>query len=365
MLVDPWEHLSLYESRDYVARRLRERHGREPNDTQCQQIISHVSQARQYFASALGAGELARPVLLYYGVLALSRGLILFGDPRLREARLDQRHGLFVDWSALHAEETAAIRSVPELRVKVDKSGKGTFPELCRASGTQETARFTSEGAGLIPRHWRWRQAGPDVPAGTEFGVREVLGRLPDLYFVFAECLAAAPECLIVVIGESAAGVWVELLDPVDGEPNDERAGRLLGDVASRPVRKQRISDQAKRSPALGKYAIRSAKGSLRTHVPEGMDRWVSSLNGTLRNDEAGNLLLVPRMDNGLGLSSLALLYLVSYFTGMLVRYYPSAWRAFLDRRPGDSAFPVLRAAVSLVERRFPILALESLNAGD
>lgn len=76
----PWERLSLYESRDMVTQLYHRRHGRQTNDAKARAIASHMIQGRQYFESAQGAGELVRPLLLYYGVVALSRALILFLD---------------------------------------------------------------------------------------------------------------------------------------------------------------------------------------------------------------------------------------------------------------------------------------------
>ncbi len=67
-------------------------------------------------------------------------------------------------------------------------------------------------------------------------------------------------------------------------------------------------------------------------------------------------------LPNGMLLSTLSLLFLVSYATGMLVRYHPTTWQAMSGLRAGDYAFPLLKAAVSLVERRFPLEVLDQLE---
>jgi hypothetical protein len=49
------------------------------------------------------------------------------------------------------------------------------------------------------------------------------------------------------------------------------------------------------------------------------------------------------------------MLFLAAYAVGMLVRYYPTLWQGMSSIRPGDHAFPLLRAAVAHIERRFPM----------
>ncbi len=99
---DPWSRLSLYQSRDLLEERYKERHGGTPSDGKCREIASHLIQGGQYFAAAQSAGDLARPLLLYYGVLALTRALILFADKAARETTLAEAHGLAAhEWSNL------------------------------------------------------------------------------------------------------------------------------------------------------------------------------------------------------------------------------------------------------------------------
>jgi hypothetical protein len=52
---------------------------------------------------------------------------------------------------------------------------------------------------------------------------------------------------------------------------------------------------------------------------------------------------------------------MLSYFLGMLVRYFPSRWIALLRNEKGDVAQPILIAAVNAIETDYPILAAGSL----
>jgi hypothetical protein len=66
--------------------------------------------------------------------------------------------------------------------------------------------------------------------------------------------------------------------------------------------------------------------------------------------------------DGGVVLSTLLAPHMVAYAAGMLVRYHPGYWSAVVGRTKGDSIAPVLSAAVSTVEERYPALVLEVLE---
>jgi hypothetical protein len=70
--------------------------------------------------------------------------------------------------------------------------------------------------------------------------------------------------------------------------------------------------------------------------------------------------LVVPWPD-GVEVSPLLKCYLVSYYLGMLVRYFPSRWMALIRRQKGDAVLPLLRSAMAHVEEDFPKLALALL----
>ena len=72
-MTDTWAQLSLFESRDLVARLFQARHGRELSAGKAQEIISAVAQSRAYFESAANAATVVAPLLQYYGVLSLTR----------------------------------------------------------------------------------------------------------------------------------------------------------------------------------------------------------------------------------------------------------------------------------------------------
>jgi hypothetical protein len=90
---DASDTLSYFQSFDLVQREFQRWHGRELNAERTWEIVSSFVQGQEYFVSASTAAEAVRPLLLYYGVLSVGRGLILFLTGR-SEATIKSSHGL-------------------------------------------------------------------------------------------------------------------------------------------------------------------------------------------------------------------------------------------------------------------------------
>src|SRR5258708_28857042 len=132
-MTDSWERLSLYESRDLLSRFFHKRHGRQLSAEKAYEIIAHLAQGRGFFASAQQSSELARPLLLYYGVYALSRGLVLFLDARMRESGLPPSHG--IEAEGWQNSLSLGIDRLPDLPLKITG---GTFGVLSRVTHNVE-----------------------------------------------------------------------------------------------------------------------------------------------------------------------------------------------------------------------------------
>jgi hypothetical protein len=107
------------------------RHGGELNASKAREIIAHFEQAHEYFDSAASAGVLAGPLEQYYGALSFARGLILYLQPKAREATLTKGHGL-----------AAVIPPDGPLEGAQLSVESGTFDELLDATGNVEEILF-------------------------------------------------------------------------------------------------------------------------------------------------------------------------------------------------------------------------------
>ena len=209
--MDSWSDLSLFESRDLVERKYRDRHKLTLSAEKAREIVSAVAQAREFFRSASAAGDLVRPLLLYYGVLTLSRGLILFLKPPLRETSLKQSHGLSVlDWSQ---QLSKGVQNLPNARIRIEG---GTFAELAEATGNIERSRIW---VAPYPNRGILCQNGSTVvSSGFELSLKDVLGRLPDIAPLFEEVFAELPYCAPAFVFHLSAATQTDLdVFPVNG----------------------------------------------------------------------------------------------------------------------------------------------------
>lgn len=361
---DPWQQLSLYQSRDLLARRYRERHGRALGDAECLGIAAHLIQGQQYFASARGAGDLVRPLLLYYGAVALARGLVLFLRPGAREGTISQGHGVRASgWTAALGGDRGGPRQVPDLSLGPEA---GTFSELAAATANDEPTRVDVQGAVASPGQGgeepsyppRWIAKGTSAyPSGAVLTVREVLGRLPDLAPVYEEALGEPAACVRADLdtwmpglvagprGRKPSYTSITLYRTRFDLPPLDALAATLG------LPHDRLQEWGSNDGDARRVKLAHASfGDLASVLPP------------VRTDLRGSGFLVAPTAGGLVLSTLSLLHLVAFAVATLVRYHPSAWQSMVALRPGDQAFPLLKAAVALVESRFPAEVADRLQ---
>src|SRR2546421_5881449 len=147
-MINSWERLSLYESRDLLSRFYQKRHSRKLEEEKTYEIIAHLAQGRGFFASARQSSELVHPLLLYYGVYALSKGLILFLDTSLRECSLPPSHGIVAEgWQNALSQ---GIDKLPDLPLKITG---GTFGVLSKATSNIDRCRVHGLPIYATPYH--------------------------------------------------------------------------------------------------------------------------------------------------------------------------------------------------------------------
>lgn len=358
---DPWTRLSLYQSRDLIAERYHERHGRILNDGKSREIASSLIQGDQYFASARTSGNLARPLLLYYGVLSLSRALILFADTSAREATLLQGHGLkTVGWPSILSGETKA-KGIPDLSMMFQG---GTFTHLSSVTSNAQwtqvlwTSDMPQMGASTeLSGHIGWLAKGTEkIRHGSTVTFGDVIKRIPDLAYmyeeVFGEPAVCFPALITAIRGPFNMGpnvpaklreVQISVLRNKLDLPNDEILIETLG------------LDHFKAMPRRVKDPVQFAAR------PESTET-ISQILPPIRINRHWADYVVSPFPNGDKLSSISNLFLAAYAIGMLVRYNPTTWQGISSIGIGDRAFPLLRAAMSLVERQFPIEIADSFD---
>lgn len=338
-----WEELSIFESHDYVGKWYDARHGRSLNAVRTREIASCFTQGREYFASAKSAATSVRPLLLYYGVLSLSRGVILLRDRTKTEANLKPNHGLeVVDWQGTLS---GGIDKVLELKVRATA---GTFAELASASGNLQFTGWWS-GPSLSSGLYHAELNPPKfIGDGTTLTLDHLVSR-DHRFLTLYERTTGRLTCVhLSEIVADATGVEVSIFH-FSNSANKATVETCFGWPAGTIV-DERTS--ARRMP-IANYFV---------HLPGAdLNALKSSLPATQYTGGEG-MFVLQDFPNGDRLSELLRTFLLSYFLGMLVRYFPSRWIALLRNEKGDVAQPILMAAVNAVETDYPGLVLGTLG---
>lgn len=332
LLSKQWETLANYESIELVRRDYQSRHGRTPNTTHAREIAAPVSHARAYFRSAKNAEQTVKPLLLYYGVISLSRGLILSLGRGRREASLAPSHGLTIkEWQNVLAGPNPDFS-----KLQVTVNGSGTFVELAQVTNNKSLLRGSSSAVNVT-------YLNPAIPTGAKFTLGDVLARIPylqDHNKRWRDLKLCWPFSIQAGDGPEA---FVKFNKTNNGEVTTEFCKALLKDTAF-------VFDNETAEQII-------FKGPNSQNALPGM---VDEVNPAMLN--IGSLWLTAMYPGGLKLSKLAATFLLAYILGMLVRYFPAQWTALVRGQIDDAALPTISAAIEYIETVYPQLVLDFLS---
>ena len=331
-----WHEISRFESHDLVKAWYNRTHEREPNTAKISQVNAFFTQGREYFRNAGSADMSVKPLLLYYGVLSLSRGVILLKDPSKKEESLKQSHGLeVVNW-----QETlnGGIKNVLELQVKATN---GTFRELVNACPNKhkEQCFYSPSKTKTVVDH----DLG-DIQFSTDdslLHLDDLLSRLMQTTFDYQGITSRKSKWFPVVVTVHSTETHFALLSP-----------HVIPDLRYLLDEKSVFIKSTPQSwPNLSIDTIPQSSLVFRHEVGKTHQKKFPVFHHTDGGQFMTGILDFP---NGDKLGEFFKLYLTSYILGMLVRYYPSRWMELLRNSPGDFARPLLLRAIEAIESDFP-----------
>jgi hypothetical protein len=327
-----WDTIANYEAHDIVRAHYKAKHAWEPNAALAREIAAPFIQARHYYASAADADRTVKPLLLYYGVLSLSRGLVLFLTRKLRDSALAQSHGLSVtDWQSVLAADKP---DVADLKIAVN--GSGSFVELLRATGNRSLLR----GGSSAVNHKS--DEGP-VPKGTVLTFGELLAALPDAASQFRHW--KSPCCVPFSVQKIDGTPEANIIVPRWPGPHID--DKLVIDIVG-PDHCDFVSMDDKN------IVVRTKKGG----TTAGM---VTDLVGS-NFAGIGDLYLARSYSSGVKLGKLSQLFALSYTLSMIVRYHPAFWMDLVHQRIGDAAVPTLFRVIDCIETLYPQIVVDFLE---
>lgn len=323
---DHWTILANYESSDLVRRCFKAVHKRTLSAAKAFEICASFVQARGYMEAARSADRIVRPLLVYYGVLGLSRALTLFLSHDLSEAGLSQSHGLTVTgWGEELSRQTG---SVAALTIRLNANG--TFRQLLEATKHESLLRNNNSRPNVSELM--------DVPpAEAEISLADLLSRLPEIASVYRRWRD----------DRNLVPIWPQGPLP-DGRYKIRIShGYTMEDVLA----------------VLGPDATQmdeSGASALFISVPDTAPLPYTS--DVTERWNVGSLVAMRPYPGDVQLSKIATAFAASYALGMLVRYYPSHWIGMLHNRAHDGAMPSLLATLEHVETEFPRFVVEFLE---
>ena len=340
-----WHALSRFESYDLVKAWYKKTHGRTPNTAKISQVNAFFSQGREYFRNAKLADLSVKPLLLYYGVLSLSRGAILLNDHSKKEESLETQHGLqTVDWQGTLNE---GIKNLLELKVKATN---GTFRELvdaCRNGHVEHCVLAPGKTMVVVDHDLGSIRFATDNSLLT---LGDLVSRLMQTTFDYQEITGRKSQWFPVTVTAHSTETHFALLSP---HVVDEL--RVLVDGTSVFIQPTGKAWPNLSIDTIPQYSLVFLHDSTKTY-----QRRFPVFHYRDGSTVMTGILDFPNQDK---LSEFFKLYLTSFFLGMLARYYPSKWMGLLRNSPGDSARPLLLKAIEAIEADFPAELSQQVRA--
>jgi YaaC-like protein len=328
-----WTELSLFESHDLLRQQFQRRHDRELSTAKAAEIAAFLTQGRLYLEAARAAAPLVSPLLQYYGVNAITRGAILFLDPRARAATLKPSHGLSTPgWqSALDR----GLERVADLEVAVDATG--TFPEFSRVTHNRTRVPAFRDDHTIEQLNI---SGTIDLPPSIRLSLREILSRIPHLNELYEEVLNETPNIFAVGLKTfvQSRRVTIEIYGSQQHPPDEAELRRVIPAFAATSCKEHNEAGNRRR-------------GLLFIVPPREESHTVGELP-PLRYSRGVTWLVLPFAEH-VDLSTTSVLYALSFCLGMLSRYFPQHWLSLLSGAKGDRLYPLLREASSHVADDF------------
>lgn len=322
-----WHFLKEFESKEIVKRFINKKYNYELNTAKAIEINSAFTQGREYFSSSQKADISVRPLLQYYGVVALSRGLILILDKTARENNIVPSHGLKINnWPDV--SKSGKIEDI------ILKSSNGTFSELLRVTNNKSYFR-----AGSSAINWHVSYNIPSTE--SEFYFREISFCFPDLV--------------------QSVKAWLDI------------------EVPSRVLNKLKVKDDKYELEIQGKYDKKllelifplssfkeleiKAAGHIcivkfyAEQVPNICQRWVSAFQ------VIGDPCVVPPFKNNFFLNDISTMYSSSFVLGTISRYYPSTWNNINKGINNDSILPFAINYMDFIQDKFPQIIMDFIES--
>lgn len=325
-----WQQLLSLENRDITQKWFKQIHGRNLNLRRSTEINAASKQAREYFRNASNASNSVRPLLTFYGVASLSRALLLLLRCNGGEETLKAGHGLMtVDWAkTLSGDLTKGITSLGELKIS---TCSGLFSDFLSETENRISIHINSSGVD-----WKLNY---DVPQlNKQITLFELFERIPDLE---KDYLNIGKEIKYAAVSEMT----------YRSEKGFEARVNAKQFEGFKNIY-ENLGYEVTKNDSL--YTVKCNKEIFAKNLPLLLHKYIHKTFGSIPD-----LYIVEPFQNTENYSQLSVTYIIAFFLGMLVRYYPTHWISLVQGERGDCFWPLLNRAQHFVETSFPELVIE------
>ena len=322
------DYIGLLRSREYVAAFAKQRLSASLQAQHIADIAASFSQGIAYFNSAEQASIQIKPVLQYYGILNLVKGLCGLKKPDGDEQEAINDHGLRrARWN------DHLVREVPnflDLEVVTTTSKGGAFQQAISRAWHRNVVDVESMYPGPPWRITFIQKLG--TPGFAEpkscIRVRDVLARSRYVADTFATVVGESPRIhpVHMVAGGGQVGIY-----PAHWARGDPYAERLWIVGSKRTYRSPHSNTEV-----------------TATFFPE------DDVNCPILHE--GNELFgwaIEPFTNGDRLAEWIKLYILSYVFGMLCRYYPSQWLSLVSEYGAPLQGPIIHRTLHAIQQHF------------
>lgn len=329
---EAWQQLLALETRDAITSWHQKLYDRTLNARRASEITSAAKQAREFFRSARQANNSVRALLSFYGIASLSRAALLLLKPGAGEESLVASHGLStVDWRAtLGGDISTGISALDTLQIETKP---GLFTDFLGQTNNQICMHVNSSAVD-------WRISYDLPPAKSRVSLGELFARLPDLSSYLPPTTRSVCASVNSLECTEARGFKAKIISS-QFEPFAEvftGNGYIAVDEGTLTV-------------------LTANSETFSAHMPVFTHGFVRKTFGRIPS-----LHVAPPWDGGAQYSQLAMTYMLSYFLGMLTRYFPTQWNSLASGAKGDQIWPAVNAAQNYVETAFPEMLLELIQ---
>ena len=329
---EAWQQLLALETRDVITSWHQKLYDRTLNARRASEITSAAKQAREFFRSAGQANNSVRALLSFYGIASLSRAALLLLKPGAGEESLVASHGLStVDWRAtLGGDISTGIAALDTLQVETKP---GLFTDFLVQTKNQICMHVNSSAVD-------WRIC-YDLPAvNSKVSLGELFARLPDL----SSYLPPTTQSVCASVNS---------LECTEADGFEAR----ISSGQFEPFAEAFTANGYLAANERNLTVLTASSEAFSAHLPVFTHGFVRKTFGRIPS-----LHIAPPWHGGTQYSQLAMTYMLSYFLGMLTRYFPTQWNSLASGAKGDQMWPAVNAAQNYVEAAFPEMVLELIQ---